>query len=150
MNATIQKWGNSLAVRIPKAVARQIHVAEGDAVTLHVDAETLNIRPARPRYRLDEGQLAHYVHRRPRGGLRQDLLDLLRIAPARVDRLDLDLGILLLPIGQEAGVEVLLDVAGQLLLPHQRRLRLADGIRRRLAAPRPARARATRRQCRGA
>jgi len=54
MNATIQKWGNSLALRIPKAVARQIHVAEGDAVTLHVDAETLNIRPARPRYRLAE------------------------------------------------------------------------------------------------
>lgn len=52
MNATIQKWGNSLAVRIPQAVARQIHVAEGAAVILHVDAETLNIRPARPRYRL--------------------------------------------------------------------------------------------------
>jgi antitoxin MazE len=52
MNATIQKWGNSLAVRIPQAVARQIHVAEGAAVILHVDAETLNIRPARPRCRL--------------------------------------------------------------------------------------------------
>lgn len=52
MHATIQKWGNSLAVRIPQAVARQIHVAEGAAVILHVDAETLNIRPARPRYRL--------------------------------------------------------------------------------------------------
>lgn len=54
MNATIQKWGNSLAVRIPQAVARQIHVAEGAAVILHVDAETLNIRPARPRYRLND------------------------------------------------------------------------------------------------
>ena len=54
MKATIQKWGNSLALRIPQAVARQIHVAEGDAVTLHVNAETLNIRPARPRYRLAE------------------------------------------------------------------------------------------------
>ena len=54
MNATIQKWGNSLALRIPQAVARQIHVAEGATVILHVDAETLNIRPARPRYRLED------------------------------------------------------------------------------------------------
>ena len=52
MHSKVQKWGNSLALRIPQAVARQIHVAEGDTVTLHVDAETLSIRPARPRYRL--------------------------------------------------------------------------------------------------
>lgn len=52
MNATIQKWGNSLAVRIPQAVARQIHVEEGDAVELSVDAETMMVRPARPRYKL--------------------------------------------------------------------------------------------------
>ena len=33
MTATIQKWGNSLALRIPLAVAKQIHVKEGDPVT---------------------------------------------------------------------------------------------------------------------
>lgn len=59
MNATIQKWGNSLAVRIPQAVARQIRVEEGDAVELSVDAETMLVRPARPRYKL--GQLLRRV-----------------------------------------------------------------------------------------
>lgn len=59
MNATIQKWGNSLAVRIPQAVARQIRVEEGDAVELTVDAETMLVRPARPRYKL--GQLLRRV-----------------------------------------------------------------------------------------
>lgn len=38
MTATIQKWGNSLALRIPLAVAKQIHVKEGDPVTLKVGA----------------------------------------------------------------------------------------------------------------
>ena len=54
MNATIQKWGNSLALRIPQAVARQIHVAEGDQVMLKVADDALEIRCARPRYRLKD------------------------------------------------------------------------------------------------
>ncbi|HEY3762105.1 MAG TPA: AbrB/MazE/SpoVT family DNA-binding domain-containing protein [Verrucomicrobiae bacterium] len=52
MNATIQKWGNSLAVRIPKSVSQQIHVNEGDGVELKVDANGLLIRPAKRRYQL--------------------------------------------------------------------------------------------------
>jgi antitoxin MazE len=54
MNTTIRKWGNSLALRIPQAVARQIRVEEGDAVQLRVDADGLNVRPSRPRYRLSD------------------------------------------------------------------------------------------------
>lgn len=54
MNATIQKWGNSLALRIPKSVAQQIRVGEGDDVDLRVDAGGLVVRPARRRYRLAE------------------------------------------------------------------------------------------------
>jgi antitoxin MazE len=54
MNATIQKWGNSLALRIPKSVAQQIRVGEGDDVELRVDARGLVVRPARRRYRLAE------------------------------------------------------------------------------------------------
>jgi len=34
--ATIQKWGNSLAVRIPAALANQLDVAEGAQVQLEV------------------------------------------------------------------------------------------------------------------
>lgn len=52
MTATVQKWGNSLALRIPSAVARQIAVESGDAVELSVDKGELTIRAARPRYRL--------------------------------------------------------------------------------------------------
>ena len=54
MTATIQKWGNSLALRLPRAVAEQIHVREGAAVKLEVQDGTLRIESSRPRYRLDE------------------------------------------------------------------------------------------------
>jgi len=52
MNATIQKWGNSLAVRIPKSVSQQIRVSEGDDVELRVEAAGLLVRPARRHYQL--------------------------------------------------------------------------------------------------
>lgn len=54
MNATIQKWGNSLALRIPKSVSQQIHVSEGDGVELRVNADGLFVRPARRRYQLSQ------------------------------------------------------------------------------------------------
>ena len=49
MTATVQKWGNSLALRIPIAVAREIRVREGDAVTLKISASGLTLRPV-PRH----------------------------------------------------------------------------------------------------
>jgi len=52
MTTAIQKWGNSLALRIPSAVARQIRVENGDAVELRVESGALTIRAARPRYEL--------------------------------------------------------------------------------------------------
>jgi antitoxin MazE len=54
MNATIQKWGNSLALRIPKSVAQQIRVAEGHKVELEVAENGLLVRPARRSYRLTD------------------------------------------------------------------------------------------------
>jgi len=36
MKAILQKWGNSLALRIPKAFAEEIKVNEGHAVDLRV------------------------------------------------------------------------------------------------------------------
>ena len=53
MTATILKWGNSLALRIPQAVAKQIHVQEGDAVTLQVSKTGLTVKPAPKRLSLD-------------------------------------------------------------------------------------------------
>jgi antitoxin MazE len=56
MAATTQiaKWGNSLGLRLPKSVAREVHVDEGDTVEVSVDNGAIVIRPSRPRYSLDE------------------------------------------------------------------------------------------------
>ena len=37
MNAKIQNWGNSLALRIPKAFAKESHLTTGSVVDLTVD-----------------------------------------------------------------------------------------------------------------
>ena len=53
--ATIQKWGNSLAVRIPAALASQLDVAEGARVVLEVRDGEFVMRPlARQRLKLDD------------------------------------------------------------------------------------------------
>ena len=54
MKANIHKWGNSLALRIPQAVARQIRVNEGDAVELSVGAGGLTIKLAMEHPTFDE------------------------------------------------------------------------------------------------
>jgi antitoxin MazE len=45
--STIQKWGNSLAIRIPQTLAGQLSVDEGAAVELQVRGGELVIRPIR-------------------------------------------------------------------------------------------------------
>ena len=55
MTTKLQKWGNSLAVRIPKALARELNAECGCAVSLEVDKGRLVVTPVkRPRYALDE------------------------------------------------------------------------------------------------
>lgn len=55
MAATIAKWGNSLAVRIPHHLAKQIQLSEGVEVDLTVVDGNLVIKPrTRKRYALDE------------------------------------------------------------------------------------------------
>ena len=44
--AQVAKWGNSLAVRIPKAVAEQARLQEGDAVLIEVLSGHIEVRPA--------------------------------------------------------------------------------------------------------
>ncbi len=52
---TVSKWGNSLAVRIPQAIAKQAQLNEGDSVALAVDHEgSIVLRSARPKYKLSE------------------------------------------------------------------------------------------------
>lgn len=54
MRARISKWGNSLAVRLPKAAVESLRVREGEAVDLVIEGETLVIRARRPHYTLAE------------------------------------------------------------------------------------------------
>jgi antitoxin MazE len=52
MVTRVQKWGNSLAVRIPQSFAAQAKVAAGTAVDIAVENGELVVRPVRQRYRL--------------------------------------------------------------------------------------------------
>jgi antitoxin MazE len=52
MQARVSKWGNSLAIRLPQAAVKSLRVHEGEQVELSVKGDRLEIRAARPRYRL--------------------------------------------------------------------------------------------------
>ncbi len=55
MQTKIQKWGNSLAVRIPKPFVKETHLAHGASVDLSVDDGKIIIDPhAEPEYRLED------------------------------------------------------------------------------------------------
>ena len=43
--AQVMKWGNSLAVRIPKAVAEQAHIHEGDPIVIEARKGRVELRP---------------------------------------------------------------------------------------------------------
>ena len=43
--AQLAKWGNSLAVRIPKSVAEQAQIREGDAILIEVVNGRVELRP---------------------------------------------------------------------------------------------------------
>jgi antitoxin MazE len=48
----IAKWGNSLGLRLPKSVALEAQVDEGDTVHVSVKNGAIVIRPSRPAYSL--------------------------------------------------------------------------------------------------
>jgi antitoxin MazE len=52
MQARVSKWGNSLAIRLPRAAVKSLRVQEGEQVELSINGDRLEIRAARPRYRL--------------------------------------------------------------------------------------------------
>ena len=47
MTTTVQRWGNSLAIRIPKAFALEAGLAEDTEVEIGVRGGNLIVRPAR-------------------------------------------------------------------------------------------------------
>lgn len=54
MTSRVRKWGNSLALRIPKSVALEAQVSEGDPVDVSADNGAIVIRPSRRTYSLWE------------------------------------------------------------------------------------------------
>jgi antitoxin MazE len=54
MITKVQKWGNSLGVRIPKSVAQDAELRERASVELRVEGGHLMIVPAGKKYTLEE------------------------------------------------------------------------------------------------
>jgi antitoxin MazE len=55
MTAKVQKWGNSLALRLPKALVNEFRLEPGSVVKLSVVDGKLIVEPQRaPRYKLED------------------------------------------------------------------------------------------------
>jgi antitoxin MazE len=52
MHSHVAKWGNSLALRLPKNIADGVRLKEGTQVELELQGDVLLVRPARPKYKL--------------------------------------------------------------------------------------------------
>ena len=52
MRASIARWGNSLAVRLPRSIAEESHLSEGTEVTITAEKGRVVIETAKPRYEL--------------------------------------------------------------------------------------------------
>lgn len=63
MSQTIVKWGNSLAFRIPAAIARQMEIDEGAKVQFHIDGKRLVVEKA--------AEMPRFTHRDLVRGLRK-------------------------------------------------------------------------------
>ena len=50
----VAKWGNSLAIRIPKNVADKIKLKEGTAISIDVIDNSIVITPEKSKYTLEE------------------------------------------------------------------------------------------------
>ena len=67
MKTTTQKWGNSLAIRVPKSIAQQVGLKVKDDLDIEVRKGALVLRPHLRRvYRLEDlvkGMTSRNVHK---------------------------------------------------------------------------------------
>ena len=54
MKTTVQKWGNSLAVRIPKNITKDTKVSEGSSINIMVENGNIILSPSAKEYSLKE------------------------------------------------------------------------------------------------
>ncbi len=52
MQTTISKWGNSLALRLPRHVADEMRLVEGATVNVQVEDGVIRVTPSRPKFKL--------------------------------------------------------------------------------------------------
>jgi len=45
MEAVVQKWGNSLGIRIPNLIARELSLKNGSIVDINENGKEINIKP---------------------------------------------------------------------------------------------------------
>jgi antitoxin MazE len=50
MDTTVQKWGNSLALRIPLSLAKDIHLHQGSVVGVTIIGGKMVVKPRRQRH----------------------------------------------------------------------------------------------------
>lgn len=54
MQTTVSKWGNSLALRLPRHIAEGVNLTEGQTVEFEISDASLIVRPTRKRFKLSE------------------------------------------------------------------------------------------------
>lgn len=71
MNITVSKWGNSLGIRIPKAVTEELRLHEGSSLSLVARPDGYLLKPAQPEVSYLLGDLVEQM----RGEAEPDSID---------------------------------------------------------------------------
>lgn len=61
METKIQKWGNSLALRIPKSFAAHVHFEQNTSVNISVEQDKLIIKPSAQEPPLQKGEMLEHL-----------------------------------------------------------------------------------------
>ena len=67
MSQAILKWGNSLAFRIPAAIARQMEIGEGEEVEFYIDGKRLVVEKAAKMPRFTQQDLLKSLRKMKKG-----------------------------------------------------------------------------------
>jgi len=54
MQTTISKWGNSLALRLPRHITEEANLTDGASVNVEMDDGAIRVTPARKKFKLSE------------------------------------------------------------------------------------------------
>lgn len=54
METKVQKWGNSLAIRIPKSYAKDIDINQGSLIDISKESDRIILKPKRKREKLSD------------------------------------------------------------------------------------------------